>query len=710
MSEQSVKLRKETISDPAAGTFTQGAGPRLSRRWLLVARAVWVILAIVAVAILVAALPHYAARFLDGQLSFGNMHRSAPGAPFFAAAGAIASLISALISLGLSALLFRHRFNEPIAILLTFFLLGYGVVMSGPFEFAIASRDDAALISMVAQSTLLFTPMIALLTLFPNGRFVPGWTRWLLLLSAPWNLALLVIAPFDAETASANPLAFTLVVVGLIAFYLVGIYAQIYRYRRTSTADERRQTRWAVYGFGLWTGYVLLSSVPYIYLSSLPPAAPLPWWAPASELGWWLSLNILPVCLTLAVTRYRLWNIDVVINRTLVYAGLTATVLVLYALVVGGMGLLFRTQESLALSLLATGLAALLFHPLRMRLQRGVNRMMYGERDEPFEVLARLGERLEGTLSPDLVYPTIVETVSQALKLPYVAVAVWRQGELVTVESYGRPVAETVTYPLSYRGESVGQLQVARRAPGEPFGAADERILHNLARQAGAAVHAVQLMADLQESRQRLVTTREEERRRLRRDLHDGLGPQLASQLLTVEAIEKLLLRDPERARALLHDLKAQSQHAVHDIRRLVYELRPPALDDLGLVGALREGVARQQQNRLQITVEASSPLPPLPAAVEVAAYRVAQEALTNVVRHARATMCNVQLSVAHSGETAALRMRVQDDGCGLPAEYHAGVGLQSMRERAAELGGTFQIESEDGAGVCVTADFPLSQ
>lgn len=336
--------------------------------------------------------------------------------------------------------------------------------------------------------------------------------------------------------------------------------------------------------------------------------------------------------------------------------------------------------------------------------------MMYGQRDEPFEVLARLGERLEDTLSPEMVYPTIVETVSQALKLPYVAVAVWRQGRLVTVESYGRPVAKTVTYPLSYQGEAVGELQVARRAPDEPFGEADERILHNLARQAGAAAHAVQLMADLQESRQRLVTTREEERRRLRRDLHDGLGPQLASQLLTVEAIEKLMARDPERAQALLHDLKAQSQDAVQDIRRLVYNLRPPALDELGLVGALREGIARQRQNGLEVAVAAPSPLPPLPAAVEVAAYRVAQEALTNVVRHAQANVCTVRLAVAQVEETAVLRVVVQDDGRGLPAAYHSGIGMQSMRERAAELGGTCQIESRDGGGVRVTADFPLSQ
>jgi signal transduction histidine kinase len=329
---------------------------------------------------------------------------------------------------------------------------------------------------------------------------------------------------------------------------------------------------------------------------------------------------------------------------------------------------------------------------------------MYGERDEPFEVLARMGERLEATLTPEMVYPTIVETVSQTLKLPYAAIAVLRQGRLQTVEAYGKPTADVVAFPLTYQGEPVGRLLVARRAPGEPFGDNDARILRNIALQAGAAVHAVQLLADLQQSRQQLVTAREEERRRLRRDLHDGLGPQLASQTLTIDAIDKMLTRDPKRARALLKDLKAQSRDAISDIRRLVDNLRPPALDELGLITALREIAARHQTHGLAVTVVAG-PMPPLPAAVEVAVFRVVQEALTNVVRHAEATACTVRLVVTAAG----LLLTIEDNGRGLPAELQSGVGFQSMRERAAELGGSWQAAATPGGGVQVRASFPLS-
>jgi signal transduction histidine kinase len=271
-----------------------------------------------------------------------------------------------------------------------------------------------------------------------------------------------------------------------------------------------------------------------------------------------------------------------------------------------------------------------------------------------------------------------------------------------------RRVADPNTYPLTYQGELVGELQVGRRAPDEPFSAADERVLGSIARQAGAAVHAVQLMADLQQSRQQLVAAREEERRRLRRDLHDGLGPQLASQALTIDAIYRLLARDPERARALLQELKAQSRAAIQDIRRLVYDLRPPTLDEYGLVGALRESAAAASQNALRFTVLAPDLFPPLPAAVEVAAYRVAQEAMTNVIRHAGATTCTLRLSLKASRQPAVLRLEVVDDGQGLPSDLRPGVGLQSMRERAAELGGSCQIGANPAGGVTLVAEFPL--
>jgi signal transduction histidine kinase len=232
-------------------------------------------------------------------------------------------------------------------------------------------------------------------------------------------------------------------------------------------------------------------------------------------------------------------------------------------------------------------------------------------------------------------------------------------------------------------------------------------VLATVARQAGPAVHAAQLTAELQRSRQALVAAQEEERRRLRRDLHDGLGPQLASQALTIDVILRTLERDPAQARALLADLKQQSQDAIRDIRRVIYALRPPALDDLGLLTALREQAARHEQAGLRIQVVADpEPLPPLHAAVEVAAYRIVQEALTNVLRHAQARACTVTIRAAAD----VLTVSVADDGRGLPASNIPGVGMQSMRERAAELGGVCRVERLPAGGTRVEAALPLQQ
>lgn len=197
-------------------------------------------------------------------------------------------------------------------------------------------------------------------------------------------------------------------------------------------------------------------------------------------------------------------------------------------------------------------------------------------------------------------------------------------------------------------------------------------MLDDLARQAGIAAHAVLLTTELQRARERLVAAREEECRRLRRDLHDGLGPQLSSQALTIDAVRALMRRDPDSAEALLLDMKQQARGAVADIRRLVYALRLPALDDLGLVGALRETAAQHGQNGLDVSVDASE-LPPLPAAVEVAVYRIAQEAMTNVVRHAAARECSVSLALDKPLDAGVLCLEVRDDGRGLP-DPQAGV------------------------------------
>ncbi len=235
---------------------------------------------------------------------------------------------------------------------------------------------------------------------------------------------------------------------------------------------------------------------------------------------------------------------------------------------------------------------------------------------------------------------------------------------------------------------------------------ADHRLLADLAHQAGIAAHAVQLTADLQRARERLVTTREEERRRLRRDLHDGLGPTLASMTLKLDAARNLLTQQPADVDLLLVEVKTQLQATIADIRRLVYDLRPPALDELGLVSALQEQAMQYRQlNGVQVVIEAPPQLPTLPAAVEVAAYRIVLEALTNVARHAQARTCCVRIAL-----TEVLTIEVIDDGQGLPSQPQVGVGLASMRERAAELGGTCVITTGATGGTHVLVRLPLAK
>jgi signal transduction histidine kinase len=232
---------------------------------------------------------------------------------------------------------------------------------------------------------------------------------------------------------------------------------------------------------------------------------------------------------------------------------LTVSIVAFYILVVVGLGMLFQAHGNLGIALLATSLVAVLFQPLRTRLQRAVNHLTYGDRDEPYRVISRLGQRLEATLAPDTVLPTIVETVAyrvpiyraRALKLPYATITLKQGEEWITAAAYGTFQEQVVRLPLVYQTERVGELLLTPRAPGEAFTPADRALLEDLARQASLAAHAVRLTVDLKRSYELLVMAREEERRRLRHDLHDGLGPQLASLTLKLETARNRLAHDP---------------------------------------------------------------------------------------------------------------------------------------------------------------------
>jgi signal transduction histidine kinase len=619
----------------------------------------------------------------------------------------------ALVCLAIAAVIFVRKSNDWLALLAS---LNFIQILLATNALSVYSAEPRWRLMLGMWFTFILYVAFVFLCLFPVGKNVPRWTLGLIFGAALWMLVQWQnphlqpqrLTPLNSFFALVVPLA-------------IGVLTQRYHYRHSGPI-QKQQTKWVIFGATAWAFGVLAQVVALTWR----PASGLP--TVLFDLAGYPAIEFLklalPITIAIAILRYRLWDIDIIINRTLVYGTLTASVIGIYVLVVGILGTTIQGRGNLLISILATGLVAILVQPLRDRLQRGVNRMMYGERDDPITVLSRLGQRLEGTLAPDAVLPSLVETVAQTLKLPYVAIEMTTnsRSEAQTTNgsssisltyptiAYGNPQPDFIRLPLIYQSEAIGQLLVSPRAPGESLSPMDKHLLENIAHQAGMALHAVSLTADLQRSRQRLVTTREEERRRLRRDLHDGLGPNLASQGLKLAAVKQLSEKDPAAAIPLLEQVMAQNQSTVEEVRRLVYGLRPPALDELGLVAAIRDyvaGMAAKATLQIEIT-EPPGGLPPLSAAVEVAAYRIVLEALTNVIRHAQARHCAIQFFTPENGASAALQIEIVDDGMGLPRDLHAGVGLRSMRERAEELGGGLTVESQHNI-TRVSAILPLA-
>jgi signal transduction histidine kinase len=638
-------------------------------------------------------------------------------------------LIAAAVFIVAGVLVFLRRVDDVFGI----FVGGALVLWAIPFGLAI-DLEKLAVPWFVAPMAGWLTGFIVAGTvvsfilfyfLFPDGRFVPRWMRWVALAPLAAFLALILIPQAEELVAAAWPAApedliWTAFMALLLVAPLIGLLSQIQRYRLEESALRRRQTQWVIWGLAAtWLIFVFT-------MLAMPGVENLGFLARSTAyamqgLAMPLVMTLIPLSIVFSIFRYRLWDSGVWLSRTLVYGTLTVLIAALYAVIVGVLGLLFQGTGNTLLAVVATGIVAILFQPLRAGLQRLVNRLLYGERDDPATLLARLGRQLEETAAAEKVIPNLAATIAQALKVPFVAVIVAQahgeaDNETIAAAAGTRP--QTVeSFPLVYRQETIGRLEVAPRSGDDSLTPADHRLLASVAQQAGPAVHAAQLTADLRRSRQRLVTAREEERRRLRRDLHDGLGPQLAALTMKIDGARGTLTAKPEAADRLLAEAKRQAQDAVADLRGLVYELRPPALDQLGLASALRDYAAGQiQGHALQVTVLTPEPLPPLPAAVEVAAYRIALEALANVVHHAGAQSCRVTITAVNAagnppgtaGTAGALHLEVVDDGRGLAADCRHGVGLASMVERAVELGGSCTVEAVPAGGTRVAAVLPL--
>jgi signal transduction histidine kinase len=541
-----------------------------------------------------------------------------------------------------------------LCVLFAFLVALYDVLTTLPLIVTAYSTILPIFVTARLAFGLLFpVPFIWLLLVFPTGTFQsPRWRAlaWLAMLSWVQPLLYLFIAPSfwlsPSDTEIANPFYIGvwqeraryeyiegIVTNAFLAFSFMLMALALAGYvRRMRSAEPlvRRQMQWLALVFGALLLCFIIGRLV----------------ATGSNDGWlFYMLGVLvllmgtPFAIVIAILRHHLFDVDVVLNRALVYGAMVVLIAAAYALIVGGLSALFNTSGNLLFGILATGIIAVLFNPIRARMQRVVNRLIYGEPANPAATLTRIHRLIETAPTSDAAMQSLLEEIS---------------------------------------------------------------------REPAAAQHAARLMRDLQRSRERIVTAREEERLRMRRDLHDGLGPTLAAQTLQLDAALDLMDTDPAKAKVVLGQLKRRTQATVSDVRRLVYALRPPALDEQGLVGAIRNFAA--SINDLAVTVNAPDALPPLPAAVEVAAYRIATEAITNVIRHAKTTRCAVAIQTSKVSETSeVLRVFITDDGIGIDPSHPIGVGLRSMRERAEELGGKLTIESKVGQGTTIMAELPIS-
>jgi signal transduction histidine kinase len=533
-------------------------------------------------------------------------------------------------------------------------------------------------------------PLVSILpAIYPTGRLPsPRWRLPVGVVSA--GIALLTLAmlggyndavpgrppvSIDLPVALRVPVGIAMVVgvVGGTGAILVMSLVRLTRAR----APERQQL-----------ALLLLVAIPLLFLGALGP------W----HVVFVIAALAVPSAIAIGVLRYGMLGIELVLRRGLVYVALTGAVLGIYLLLAAAAG--SQLDGHPAAGVITAAVVAVGLTPLRDRLQVAVDRLVYGERADPLRAVLRMGDDVATSSDPDELLPAVLATVTRAVRAPG-AVVESTDGRLLAI--CGVPAGGD-DLPLLVGGAGVGVLRVSRRTPNEPYDDQDRLLLTALAQQVAVVVRAQELAEALEAERDRVLTATVAERSRLRRDLHDGLGPSLSGLGLGLEAVQSSLSHDDvDNATLLLDRLHAEAGSAVTEVRRILDDLRPSALDDVGLISALRRQVDAAS-SEVPIMLELGN-VAGLSSELETVVYRIVQEALTNAVRHAGAERITMRLHA--SGGRIALE--VADDGAGFAGPRDGGLGLGSMKHRANAVGGTLTITSGP-TGTTVRADLPTSR
>lgn len=609
---------------------------------------------------------------------------------------AIAVLATAALVVLIGILVLLRSTQRRIGWLLVAQGLWFGALLINP---ATSTSQAGMVVDQLAAGAwvFLFLWVVLIAYLVPDGHSLsPGWRRWMLC-GLGGVAAFLVGSAGDADgfrethdgrdaplTWLPAPVADVLGVIGLLLSVLLffgAVFAVRARLRRSS-GDVRLQLLWLVWGsLGVplalmlaWVGHFALDDNAWVV-----------------DLALFLAGAALPLTIGIAILRHQLFDIQLVLSRTLTYGVLLILMIAGYVLIlVGAQHLL---EDSFVGGVLAVAVVAVLVQPAYSTIRRTIERWVYGYRADPALALRRLGANLESD-DPLQVIDTITASVRDALKVDRVWVA--GPGAVVPEDPRWTHVS------LDHRGELIGDLVVEVPA-GRRLSPADTALLHDLARYASVIVRAAQLTTELLASRSRIVAAREEERKRLRRELHDGVGPSLAAILLKLEAV--LSREDVVARNTLLSEIRDETKAAIAEVRRAVDELRPAAVDELGLTGAMRQRAAALTSDLLVFQVHGPDTAPDIPAAVEVAAFRIASEAMTNVAKHSGASRCTVELEFDRM-----LKLTVSDNGQGAGRARGTGVGWTSMTERAAEVGGSCTISDGAEGGLVVCAVLPMRE